>query len=188
MALHQHRQHAPQLSGHRGTWENTLRVPRRVPRRRGRLNPCHRCRCRPRRRRTQGPGASWPVTAGAGLARGGGVSAAVGGPEVRRIPSLKRPALKADHCRMLSRITYLRGNLHRTDLAGCRGGRREHERSSRSRGAVGPLIVPLAARSWAGSQPDHRPVDLRIYEGAVKVLVALHQRRRSMRRQDGQLF
>jgi hypothetical protein len=37
-------------------------------------------------------------------------------------------------CPTLSRITYLRGNLHRTGLAGCRGGRREHERSSRSRG------------------------------------------------------
>src|SRR3954469_21322824 len=51
-----------------------------------------------------------------------------------------------------------------------------------------PLVVPLAARSWAGSQPDHPPVDLRIYEVAVKVLVALHQRRRSVRRQDGQLL
>jgi hypothetical protein len=26
--LHQHRQHAPQLSGHRSTWENTFRLPR----------------------------------------------------------------------------------------------------------------------------------------------------------------
>src|SRR5690242_9058088 len=71
--------------------------------------------------RPHGPGASWPVTAGAGLAGAGGVSAAVGGAEVRRVPSLNAQPSRRIMCLMLCRMTYLRGNRHRTDLAGCPG-------------------------------------------------------------------
>jgi hypothetical protein len=116
-----------------GSRRSTFRVPRPVPRRRGsRFNPCHRCRCRSRRRRPHRPEAGWPVTADAGRAGAGGVSAAAGGVEVRRVPALHARPSRRIMCLTLSRMTYPRGNLHRTGLVACRGGRREHERSSRS--------------------------------------------------------
>jgi hypothetical protein len=96
---------------------------------------------------------------------GWSVSSAVGRADVRRVCSVNAKPSRQIMYLTLSRITYLRGNLHRTGLAGCRGPedvlvqveRGEHEHAPTRRPATaGSARSPGARPRPASGCPSGR--------------------------------